>query len=374
MNDEIYIAGPWITELEESIVLNAVRNGWYGKDAYKYVELFEQEFASYHDRRFGLMTPSCTTAIHLLLAGLDIKDHDEVIVPECTWVGSVAGVVYQRAKPIFADIEKHSWCIDPTAVRNKITNKTKAVIAVDLYGNMPDMHSLLEICNQHKIFLIEDAAEALGSRYHQIKAGKFGVASVFSFHRTKTITTGEGGMLILDDEELYLRCKFLRDHGRAPGTYYNTEVTFKYMPSNLAASLGYAQLQRINELIAKKRQIWQTFAQQLSDVPDLQLNYEPSYVYNSAWCTALVFGRSHSVTKEYIMDELGKLGLPSRPFFYPLTLLPAFGANTKQGQANSPIAYDISSRGINLPCAYSLTEQQITRMSNGIKQVLGCKI
>jgi perosamine synthetase len=373
MTKEIYMAGPWVTEFEEKYVLDALRNGWYGKEAYAYVEKFEAEFSAYHSRKYGLMTPSCTTAIHLLMAGLGIKEDDEIIVPECTWIASAAPITYQKATTVFADIDPITWCIDPAAVEKKITSKTKAVVVVNLYGNMADMDRLQSICNNHGIHLIEDAAESLGSTYNHIRSGKFGVGSVFSFHRTKTITTGEGGMLLLDDDALYERCKFLRDHGRAPGTYFNTEVTFKYMPTNLLASLGYAQFLRLDELVAKKRWIWQKFKEHLSTLPDIYLNPEPSNVFNGVWCPALVFGKSHNVTKEYIMEELTKLGLPSRPFFYPLSLLPAFGANVEKGRQNSPVAYDISSRGINLPCAFSVDEEQIEKMSQAIIKILSYK-
>ncbi len=370
MQNEIYMAGPSITEFEEKIVLDALRNGWYGKNAYTYVEKFEHEFAVYHDRKFGLMTPNCTTAIHLLLVGLGIKEGDEVIVPECTWIASAAPITYQRATTVFADIDPVHWCISPSALEAKITNKTKAVVVVDLYGNMPDMTALQAICDKHGIYLIEDAAESLGSQYNNIKAGKFGIGSVFSFHRTKTITTGEGGMLLLDDETLYQRCKFLRDHGRAPGTYFNTEVTFKYMPSNLAAALGYAQFLRLDELINKKRWIWQQFKEQFKEIPDVYFNPEPKNIFNGVWCTAMVFGKSYNVTKEYIMQQLNQMGLPSRPFFYPLTLLPAFGAKVEAGRKNSPVAYDVSERAINLPCAFTVDEKQIEIMSDAIKTIL----
>lgn len=287
-SENIEMAGPWVSEEDIAIVNDMLRNGWYGKDAYHYVEAFEHDFARWHGRQYALMTPNCTTSIHLLLDGLDITDGDEVIVPECTWVASAAPVVYQRAKPVFADIDPVSWCICPQSVKKLITPKTKAVIAVDLYGNMPDMAALQKICDEAGIYLIEDAAEALGSSLNGVRAGKFGVGSVFSFHRTKTITTGEGGCLLLDDEKLYERCKFLRDHGRAPGTYFNTEVTFKYMPSNLQASLAYAQFQRIDELVERKRWIWRTFEKHLADVPDIQTNPEPEGVYNGVWAPAVV--------------------------------------------------------------------------------------
>jgi perosamine synthetase len=367
----IFMAGPWITEHEEKIVLDALRNGWYGKDAYYYVETFEREFARYHDRSCALMTPNCTTALHLVLAALGIKDGDEVIAPECTWIGSTACISYQRASPVFADIDPVHWCLTPESIERAITPRTKAVIVVDLYGNMPDWDGILEVCQRRGIIVIEDAAEALGSTYKGIRAGKFGVASVFSFHRTKTIATGEGGMLLLDDESLFQRCKLLRDHGRAPGSYYNTEVAFKYMPFNLQAALGYAQFQRLDELVGKKRWIWQGYRERLADIPDLQLNPEPSNVRNGVWNTALVFGRSHGMTRDRALTELPKHGVPARPFFYPLSSLPAYPGREAEGRRNNPVSYDVSERGINLPCAMNLTDDDLDAVSRGLHALLG---
>lgn len=355
---KIDMAGPWITKLEEEIVLDALRNGWYGKDAYHYCELFQDTFAEYHDRKYGLMTPSCTTAIHLLLTGLGIQDGDEVIAPECTWIGSVAGIKYLRAEPVFVDIKHDTWCIDPKAAIKAITPKTKAIIAVNLYGNMCDLHELQRICDANNIYLIEDAAESLGSTLDSIKSGKFGIGSVFSFHRTKTITTGEGGMLLLDNQALYERCKFLRDHGRAPGTYYNTEVTFKYMPFNIQAALGYAQFKRLNELVTKKNWILKKYKEYLSEIDGLYLNIEPNNTFNGAWCTALVVDPSYELSREDILLQAEERGLSLRPFFYPLTSLPAFSEYASQGK-NNPIAYDVSARGVNLPSALNIHENEI---------------
>jgi len=365
------MAGPWITEHEEKIVLDALRNGWYGKQAYYYVETFEAEFARYHDRKHALMTPNCTMALHLLLAGLNIGEGDEVIAPECTWIGSTACISYQRANPVFVDIDPLRWCLTQDSIECAITPRTKAVIVVDLYGNMPDWESIQELCERRGIIAIEDAAEALGSTYKGIRAGKFGIASTFSFHRTKTLTTGEGGMLLIDDDALFERCKFLRDHGRAPGTYYNTEVTFKYMPFNLQAALGYAQFQRLDELVGKKRWIWSRYCEQLADIPDLQLNTETNNVRNSVWNTALVFGKSHAMGRDTAIRELTKLGLPSRPFFYPLSSLPAYPDREQDGRRNNPVAYDVSERGINLPSPLNLAEADLDAVCDGIHRILG---
>jgi perosamine synthetase len=368
---DIAMAGPWITEHEEKIVLDALRNGWYGKQAYYYVETLEAEFARYHDRKHALMTPNCTTALHLLLAGLNIGDGDEVIAPECTWVGSTACITYQRATPVFADVDPRHWCLTAESIERAITPQTKAVIVVDLYGNMPDWNSIIELCERRDILVIEDAAEALGSTYKSVRAGKFGIGSAFSFHRTKTMTTGEGGMLLIDDDTLFERCKLLRDHGRAPGTYYNVEVTFKYMPFNLQAALGYAQFQRVDELVGKKRWIWKGYCDRLADIPDLHLNLETNNVHNGAWNTALVFGQSHGMTRDAAMAGLLKLGLPSRPFFYPLSSLPAYPGREAAGRRDNPVAYDTSERGINLPSPMNMTDAQLDQMSDGLHRLLG---
>jgi len=367
----IYMAGPSITEHEIAVVEDAMRNGWYEKPYY-YVETFQKEFAEYHGRKYALMTPNCTTAIHLLLTALGVGEGDEVIVPECTWIATAAPINYLRATPVFCDIEPVNWCLDPESLERSITRKTKAIIAVDLFGNMPLMDDVVDIANRHGVYLIEDSAEALGSLYKGTRAGKFGVGSVFSFHRTKTLVTGEGGMLLLDDDDLYKRCTVLRDHGRRPGgpTYYNYEVAYKYMPFNLQAALGYAQFQRLDELVSMKRAIWHRYQERLADVENIQLNAEPEGVINSVWITALVFGKSHKLTKFDAMTELEKLGLPSRPFFYPLSSLPAYPGYADEYRARNPNSYDISERGINLPGALNLTEGQIDVFCDGIKKIL----
>jgi len=365
------MSGPWITELEIKTVEDCMRNGWYN---YQYVETFQKEFAAYHNRKYGIMTPNCTTAIHLLLTAMGIKDGDEVIAPECTWVGSTAGITYQCATPVFCDIDSKHWCLDPESVEKSITPNTKAVIVVDLFGNMPLMDELIEVCNRYNVPMIEDSAEALGSIYKGVRAGKFGIASVFSFHRTKTVVTGEGGMLLLDDEKLYERCMFLRDHGRRNDgpAYFNYEITYKYMPFNLQAAMGYAQFQRLDELVAKKRWIFESYKERLADIEDIQLNPEPEGVgsFNSVWITGLLIGKSYQMNKLEAMDRLKTVGLPARPFFYPLSSLPAYPNCEAIYRPRNPNAYDICARGINLPGALIMTEDQINCVSDGVRKIL----
>lgn len=362
------MAGPWITEHERNTVSEMMLNGW---NNYDYVEKFEKEFAIWHNRKYALMTPCCTHAIHLILLSIGIREGDEVIVPECTWTATAAPITYQKAIPVFADINHDDWCLNLSSIEMKITPKTKAIIAVDLFGNMPNMEELINLASKYNLYLIEDSAEALGSKYKGIRAGKFGIAGVHSFHRTKTITTGEGGMLLIDNDKVFERAKFLRDHGRsATIPYYTLEATPKYMPTNLQASLGYAQFQRIDELIEKKRQIFHAYKEQLSDVEDLTFNMESDDVYNGVWATSVIFGKSHGMTKLEAIKKLAEINIPSRPFFYPLSFLPAYQHYETGSENENPNAYDISNRGITLACSYNLTEDQISRICEGVKKIL----
>jgi len=378
MNDgnkePIFFAGPWVTEHEVKVVTDMLRNGWY-EQPYDYCEKFQDEFAAYHGRKYGIMTPNCTTAIHLLLTGLGISEGDEVILPDCTWIASSAGVTYLSATPVFCDIDPVHWCLEPESLAKRITHRTKAIIAVDLFGNMPLMDEIRKVANKNEIPLIEDAAEALGSTYKGIKAGKFGIGSVFSFHRTKTITTGEGGMLLLDDEKLYERCMFLRDHGRKPdgGMYYNYEVTYKYMPSNYQAALGYAQFQRIEEILLNKRKQFLLYRKLLGNIKNLEFNPEPVDGIHGGWMPTIVIGKSYKMIHTEVIKKLAKYDIPCRPFFYPLSSLPAYPGFRKKYEILNPQAYDISKRGINLPCAGNLTEDQIQRVCEGLKKVLSKK-
>jgi perosamine synthetase len=357
-----------------SLVNEVLLSGFYFPDAYKYVEIFEEKFAEYHNRRFGLMTQNCTSAIHLVLAGLGINNESDVIAPEATWIGSTAGITYLGADVVFADIEETNWCLSAATIEKVRTPRTKAIIAVDLYGNMPNWKELENYSALTGIPIIEDAAEALGSKLNNQPAGSFGLASVFSFHRTKTLTTGEGGMLLMDDEDLYARCLLLRDHGRSPGSFYNTEVAFKYMPSNLSAALGYGQFLRIGELIEIKRNIFLRFKKNLSHVKGLRMNQEDEKVFNGAWATTVVFDSNLGLKCDEVINELRALQIPARPFFYPLSSLPAYSKNLTGGESRNPQAYLSHKYGITLPCAMNLTDEDIDYISAALIQIIDKKI
>src|SRR2546423_5498625 len=235
--ERIPVAGPSITQKEIDYVTDAVTNAGYGR-AHIYHDRFEKAFAEYLGVRHAMTLPSCTSAIHLSLLALGVGPGDEVIVPDATWIASAAPITYVGATPVFADIDEKTWCLSAQSFEECITAKTKAAIPVDLYGNMPDMDAILEVATRNNISVIEDAAEAAGAEYKGKKAGSFGDVGVFSFHGSKTLTTGEGGMLVTDRDDLHRRVVFLRDLGRGPRDkqFWKTEVAFKYKMSSIQAA------------------------------------------------------------------------------------------------------------------------------------------
>jgi perosamine synthetase len=365
----IPVAGPWITQKEIDYVADAAANAWYS-NAGSYNARFEAAFAAYVGRRRAISLPSCTSAIHLALLALGVGPGDEVIVPDITWIASAAPITYVGATPVFADVDARTWCMSVDGLRACISARTKAVIPVDLYGGMPDMDGILDLATRHRIAVIEDAAEAVGSEYRGRRAGAFGAASVFSFHGSKTLTTGEGGMLVADDDALIERALVLRDHGRRPGdnSFLNAEVAHKYKMSALQAALGLAQTERIDEMIAKKRQIFDWYRVGLADVPGLQLNAEPEGTRNSYWMVTVLMDPGWG-GKEAVAAELAKRNIDTRPMFSPLSSLPAYAASEQARSAarRNVVSYAIGGNGINLPSALNLSHSQAQQVCSALR-------
>jgi perosamine synthetase len=370
--ERIPISGPWITQKEIDYVTDAVTNAWYS-NANMYGERFEKAFADYLGVARAVSLPSCTSAIHLSLLALGVGAGDEVIVPDVTWIASAAPITYVGATPVFADIDPQTWCLSAESFEECITPKTKAVIPVDLYGNMPDMDAIREIAQQHGIAIVEDAAEAIGSEYKGKKAGSFGDTGVFSFHGSKTLTTGEGGMLVTDREDIYRRVLFLRDHGRPPGDkmFYNTEVAYKYKMSSMQAALGLAQLERIEELIAHKRQIFAWYEKELAGVLDVTLNCEPPFIKNTYWMVTAIIAQNRGLTKDKLMALMSEKNIDCRPFFHPLSALPAYESSERAQQARrqNQVSYQISPFGVNLPCGMNMTEEKVRYVCDALKEI-----
>ncbi len=265
---------PSITDVEVGYVLDAAANGW-GARCYEYIERFEQAFAARVGVPGAVSTSSATGALHLGLAAIGIGPGDEVIVPDMTWIASVAPIVHLGGTPRFADIDPLTWCLDPDSVTSLITDRTRAVVAVHLYGNPCDVVRLAQICDRYGIALIEDAAEGIGTAVNGREAGSVGHFSVFSFHGTKTMTTGEGGMLLTSDRALEERVRVLNNHGRpahSAAAFVPETIGYKYRLSNVQAALGLGQVERLDELVARKVQILEEYRHRLGGLDHVRLN------------------------------------------------------------------------------------------------------
>lgn len=373
-NSRIHYAKPSITDLEVSYVNDAVKNGW-GQHCYDYIHKFRDLLKAYLSVPYVVPTSSCTGAIHLALAALGIGHNDEVIAPDITWVASVAPVKYQGATPVLVDVCEETWCIDPDKIEAAITKKTKAIIVVHLYGNVCDMDRIMAISKKYGIPVIEDAAEALGSEYKGCKAGSMGDFATFSFHGTKTVTTGEGGALIVQSKKHYDRVMILDAHGRDPSIskqFWAQCVGYKYKMSNLDAALGAAQLERVDELVNRKREIFSLYSEQLSTLNKVQLNCEAEGTLNSFWMTTLVFDRDLKIDREKLLQKMMEANIDARVFFYPLSMMPPFEATSR-----NKVSYSLYERGINLPSYHDITTSEIIRVCDVIKSyvnTISCEV
>ncbi len=367
------MAAPSITEREVELVAEAARTAWR-QNHYAYNARFERMVADYVGVGHAVSVPHCTAALHLALAALGVGPGDEVIAPDVTWIASVAPIVYVGAEPVLVDILADTWCLDPDAVEAAIGPKTKAIVGVDLYGSTCDWDRLKTIADRHGLALIEDAAEALGSVHHGRKAGALGRVSAFSFHGSKTVVTGEGGMLATDDPALFERVLFLRDHGRNPGDrlFLNSEIAFKYRMSAVQAALGVAQMERIDELIAYKRAIFGWYRDRLGPLNGITLNAEPPGTLNSYWMTTAILDPSLGLDKFAVMAEFDKRNIDSRPFFSRLSSLPAFAerSSSKRFVTGNDRGALISQFGVNLPSGYNLTESDVDVVCGALRESL----
>jgi perosamine synthetase len=368
MKSKIFYTKPSITSLEVQYATDAALNGW-GDNCYEYIKKFENKFKESIGVKFAISTSSCTGALHMGLAALEIKSGDEVIVADTNWIATIAPIIHLGAKPIFVDILSDTWCIDPCKVEKAITSKTRAIIAVHLYGNLCEMDELNVIGKKYGIPIIEDAAEAIGSIYKGKKAGSMGEFATFSFHGSKTITTGEGGMFVTNNEKLYETVLTYSNHGRHRNQkkqFWPEVIGFKYKMSNLQAAIGLAQIERVEELTLRKRQLLDYYRTAFSNYNEITLNPEPANGVNGAWMPTIVFDESAKLNLAQLKKHFAAESIDARPFFWPLSTLPMFKKNL-----NNHVAYGIYSRAINLPSYHDISIIELDRVIKIIKIELG---
>jgi perosamine synthetase len=366
MKPRIHYTKPSVTELEVRYVTDAAANGW-GEKCYDYINRFEAAFKAHLGVKYAIATSSCTGALHMGMAALGIGSGDEVIMADTNWVATASPIVHLGAKPVFVDILSDSWCLDPVLVEQAITPSTKAIVAVHLYGNLCEMDKLLSIGEKYGIPVIEDAAEAIGSKYHGKHAGSMGKFGTFSFHGSKTLTTGEGGMFVTNDTVLYEKVLTLSNHGRArgqPKQFWPDIVGFKYKMSNMQAAIGCAQMERIEELIYRKREILAHYRGKLANLTGVSMNPEPEGMINGAWMPTVVFAPETGITRERLQSAFAAENVDARVFFWPLSSLPMF-----EPVATNANAWSMPGKAINLPSFHDITNSDISRVANVIHEV-----
>lgn len=368
-------AYPSITRSEILYVNDAIKNGW-GSNRDKYSEKFSKYFSKYIGRKYVLNTSHCTAAIHLALIALKIKKGDEVIVPDFTWVASASPILYVGAKPVFADIDPKTLCLSAETIQKCITKRTKAIIVVDLYGNMPEWDEIIKLCKKHKIKIIEDFAESLGARYKNKKAGSFGIISVFSFNATKLVMSGQGGCLCTDNKKLYDRAKLHLHHGlnkkNASKYYWSDVLGYQYNWTNIQAAIAYAQIKRINDLIKKKKNIYKNYKKLIGRSKDLILNQSNNHTLTTNWISYLNFSKKYKFKKEELIKEVQKYKIDLRPIFYPLSSMPTFKnfVDKKKIKEKNNNSYELSKKGVCLPSGNNLNYKQQEFVIKTIKKVI----
>ena len=361
---EIPLYKPSLDGNEKKYVNECLDSTWISSKG-EYIPRFENRFAGYVGSRYAASVCNGTVALHVALLALGIGVGDEVIVPTLTYVASVNSIAYTGAKPVFVDSLETSWQMDPEDVRRKISPKTRAIMAVHLYGFPCDMNMLSSLAAEHGLLLIEDCAEAIGSLYQGRHVGSFGNIATYSFYGNKTITTGEGGMVVTSDETLYERVVHLKGQGLAKNRHYWHDVTgYNYRMTNICAAIGFAQLERVDVFLSKKREIAAWYALELKNVP-VTFHRENDGVRHSYWMCSILVDRPE--TRDSLRNILEENGIETRPLFFPVHTMPMY---VERGEVH-PVAEHLALRGINLPSWPGLQKMHIAHICGIIRNTLG---
>jgi perosamine synthetase len=358
---KIPVYQPSLIGNEKKYVDECIDSSWISSKG-KFVELFESKFAGFINVKYATSVTSGTTALHLALVTLGLGPGDEVIVPTLTYIASVNAITYTGATPVFVDSKCDTWQIDPSDVKRKITPKTKAIMAVHLYGHPCNMDELTEIAREHGLYLIEDCAEAIGSSYNGTHVGGFGDIAIFSFYGNKTITTGEGGMVVTNNKTLYDRAFHFKGQGLAKHRqYWHDVIGYNYRMTNVCAAIGLAQLENVETFLKKKRKIAHVYMENLSGCP-LTFQTEIGNVRNSYWMVSVLVNQPKE--RDLLRNALESNGIETRPLFYPVHTMPMYSKKYHQ----FPVAEDLGWRGINLPSYPDLNPEQVGYICDQIKK------
>lgn len=352
---------PSLTGNEKKYVNECLDTSWISAKG-KFVQEFESAFGKYIGADHAITVANGTVALHLALIALGIGNGDEVIVPTLTYVASVNAIAYTGATPVFVDSLKGNWQVDSDDIECKITEKTKAIMVVHLYGHPCDMTRIMEIARKHDLFVVEDCAEAFGSYFEGQHVGTFGDISTFSFYGNKTITTGEGGMVVTNDETLYARATHLKDQGMAKfRQYWHDVIGYNYRMTNICAAIGLAQLEQADKFLRQKRDVADWYKKYLQGTP-VEFHQEDPNVRHSYWmCSILVL---KSVERDPLRELLKDRNVETRPVFYPVHTMPMYSQRYQKHRN----AEDIGWRGMNLPSWQGLSEEQVKYICNVVHE------
>jgi perosamine synthetase len=375
----ISVNEPLLGQRESEYVSDCIRTGWISS-AGRYIEQFENGWANYCGRRYGIGVSNGTVALQTAVACLKLRPGDEVIMPTFTIISCALAVVYSGGIPVLVDCDPRTWCMDAEQVKEKITRRTRAIMPVHIYGHPVDMDPVLDLAEAYSLAVIEDAAEAHGAEYlagrhttHPAwrRCGSFGTLSCFSFYANKLVTTGEGGMVLTDDPRLADKARSLRNLCfQVNQRFYHEELGFNFRLTNLQAALGVAQLERIEEIIARKRWIGQEYKRRLGRIKNLQLPVEESWARNVYWMYGVVLSEEAGLNALGFAQRLRERGIETRPFFLGLHEQPAFHQQGLFLGERYLVAERMARQGLYLPSGLALTEEQIANVCDAVYEVL----
>ena len=370
MNRFIPVNEPLLNGNEKKYLNECIDSGWISSEG-PFIKKFEEDFAKKMGRKHGIAVINGTAAIDVAVEVLGIGKGDEVIMPSFTIISCILQVIRSGATPVLVDSDPDTWNINVKHIEDKITSKTKAIMAVHIYGLPVDMNPILDICKRYGLNLIEDSAEMIGQTYFEKPCGSFGDISTFSFYPNKHITTGEGGMLLTDDDFLAEQCRDLRNLCFKPNKrFVHERLGWNLRMTNLQAAVGLAQLERLDEFVEKKRHIGSLYHSLLSDIDGIQLPVQKTaYAHNIYWVFGLLIDESLG-NADIMMEKLAKFGIGTRPFFYPMHQQPILQNLGFFKNQNFPISEKIYQQGFYLPSGLALTEEQIEQVVFSFKKIL----
>lgn len=358
----INIYNPDIGKAESENVLDAISSTWISSSGH-YLNKFETDLSQYVGVKSAIAVSNGTVALHLALMACDIGKGDEVIVPSFSFVASASSILHAGATPVFADVDPDTWCISMKSIERLVSHKTRAIIIVPLYGNSPDMDRIIEYCEYKNIFIIEDAAEALGSTYKNKKIGSYGHISTFSFYANKIITCGEGGAVCTNNENLAHKIRMLKNHGMDPKRkYWHPIVGYNYRMTNLQAAIGCAQLEKIDKILERKILINSLYREILSELP-IDFQYVYPEVKNNCWMNTFTIKTKSKNSINKIIKNFNENGIEYRPLFPLISHMPPY---KKYKSDKLPYSNLISQYGINLPSSPNLEIKEINFICNQI--------